>query len=131
MLQASTYHACHVIVLATPFEQFDGSRFYDLAYLRAYRTRTLHMLQHNLPGFGLDFGVIDRLVSIQIVEMNTALYPIDLPDEVELSIATQVLDEHSFVQCATVTNRGAKCMLLPHRFRASVSLNQASYGQLT
>jgi hypothetical protein len=131
VLQASTYHPDHGIVLAAPFEQLDGSRFYDVAYVRAYRTRMRHMLQHNLPGFGLDFGAIDSLVSIQFVETNTALYRIDHPDEVELPIATQVLDEQSFVQYAAVTNRGANCMLLPYSFRANVSLNRASYGQLT
>jgi hypothetical protein len=130
VLQASTYHPDHGIVLAAPFEQFDGSKFYDIAYVRAYRTRMLHMLQHNLAGFGLDLGVVDSRVSIKIVETNTACYQIDLPDEVELSIVTQVLDEERFVQCATVTNRGTDCMLLPYSLRANVSLNRASYGQL-
>lgn len=91
----------------------------------------LHMLEHNLPGFGLDFGVVDGRVSIEIPETSIAAYRIDLPNDVELSIETQVHDQGRFSQYAKVINRSSTCVTFPYAFRANVSLNRASYGQLT
>ncbi|KAF2822536.1 hypothetical protein CC86DRAFT_79903 [Ophiobolus disseminans] len=119
------------MILAAPFEQFNCKRFYDVPYVRTYRTRMLHSIRQNDAGFGLDFGVVDELVSIKIIESNIALYRFELPQDVGVSIVAQVVEDGSFVQHARATNRGTKRILLPYAFRLNVSLNRASYGQLT
>jgi hypothetical protein len=48
-----------------------------------------------------------------------------------LSIAVRVAEDGSFMQYATATNKGAECEFLPFTWRLNVSLNRASYGQLT
>jgi hypothetical protein len=130
VLQASTYHPRFGMIMANSFDQFDGSRYYDVPYVRAYRTRMLQCIQEDRPGFGLDFQIATRLVSIKIVETNVALYNMKLGN-IHLSIAVKVAEDGSFVQYATATNTGAECEFLPFTWRLNVSLNRASYGQLT
>jgi hypothetical protein len=91
----------------------------------------LQMMKNNDLGFGLSFGVTDQLVSIKIVETNIASYQIDLSDDVILIIIAEVADDGSFMEHAKVTNRDSKDIVLPYTYRVAVSLDRASYGQLT
>lgn len=131
MLQASAYHPEHGIIVANPFRSFDGSRFYDVPYVRDYRTRMLQWIQNDRPGFGLDFGVPGHLVSFKTVQTNVALYHIKLVNHVDVSLTAHISAQGSFVQDARATNTSSGCLLLPYALRVNVSLNRASYGQLT
>jgi hypothetical protein len=131
VLQASTYHPEHGIIVANPFASFDGSCFYDVAYVRAYRKRMLQWIEEDRPGFGLDFGIPSRHVSIQIVETNVALYNIKLDSGVDLSLTAHISDAGVFVQYAKATNTASGSVVLPYTLGLNVSLNRASYGQLT
>lgn len=131
MLQASVCHPDHGVILANPFSQFDGTRFHDVSYVRAYRKRMLKWMQHDRPGFGLDFGVGNLLASIKLVETNVALYKVDIVENFTLSIVTQVIEDGTFLQYAKAKNSSTECILLPYTFRMNTSLNRASYGQLT
>jgi hypothetical protein len=131
VLQASTYHPEHGIIVANPFRSFDGSRFYDVPYVRSYRTRMLQWMQEDRPGFGLDFGIPGHLVSIKILETNVALYHIKLVNDVDVSLAAHISEQGSFVQYANATNKSSERVLLPYALGVNVSLNRASYGQLT
>jgi hypothetical protein len=91
----------------------------------------LQMMKDNHPGFGLSFGVGEQLVSIKIIETNLASYQIDLSDDVNLVVIAEVADNGSFVQHAKIINQGTKDIVLPYTYRVAVSLNRASYGQLT
>jgi hypothetical protein len=117
--------------MANSFEQFEGMRFYDVSYVRAYRTRMLQCLQEDRPGFGLDFGIFARHVSIEIVETNVALYHINLANSINLTIAVRVAKDGSFAQHVTATNESPESAILPYVWGINVSLNRASYGQLT
>jgi hypothetical protein len=130
-LQASIYHSKFGIVMANSFEQFDGSRFYDVSYVRAYRTRMLQCLQEDRPGFGLDFAISARHVSIEIVETNVALYHIHLANNIDLTTAVRLAKDGTFVQHVTATNGSPDGAILPYVWGINVSLNRASYGQLT
>ncbi|KAH3904311.1 hypothetical protein HBI56_008960 [Parastagonospora nodorum] len=131
VLQASAYHPEHGIIVANPFRSFDGSRFYDVPYVRDYRTRMLQWIQNDRPGFGLDFGVPGHLVSIKIIETNVALYHMKLVNHVDVSLTAHISAQGSFVQDARATNTSSGCVLLPYALGVNVSLNRASYGQLT
>lgn len=115
--------------MANSFEQFDGARYYDVPYVRSYRTRMLQSIQHDRPGFGLDFAIYAHLVSIRIVETNTALYHLSLANNVALTVLVKVVPQ-GFIQIATATNPGEDCLLFPYSL-GSLSINRASYGQLT
>ncbi|RYP10167.1 hypothetical protein DL765_008200 [Monosporascus sp. GIB2] len=88
ILQLSTFHAEHGIVVAVPFEQFDGTKYYDPKYVRSYRTRMLQHIEEGKGGFGLDVA------------------------------------ENADPGCAQIITRR-------YAFKLCLSLNRASYGQLT
>jgi hypothetical protein len=119
------------MVMANNFEQFDGSKFFDVPYVRAYRTRMLQLIQEDRPGFGLNFDLSACMVSIQNTNPQIALYRTKLHNNVDLSIAVIVAEDGRFVQHVEVTNRSLECVGVPYTWSFYVSLNRASYGQLT
>ncbi|KAL5119393.1 hypothetical protein ACEQ8H_002662 [Pleosporales sp. CAS-2024a] len=131
VLQASVYHPHHGIVVANPFRSFDGTRFYDVPYVRDYRTRMLQWMAKDRPGFGLDFESPGHLVSIKIIDTNAASYHMRLADDIQISLHAQINTAGSFVQNATATNRSSAQVRLAYALRLNLALNRASYGQLT
>lgn len=131
MLQLSIYHPHHGIVVAVPFEQFDGTRFLDVPYVRNYRTRMLMFLHQDRPHFSLDIDVQGCPVSINVVAINTVTYSFQLPSNVDLVIGVHVHDNGTIEQFAIATNNGESAFMLPYGHNLSVSLNRASYAQLT
>lgn len=131
MLQLSIYHPHYGIVVATPFKQFDGTRFPDVPYVRESRTQMLNCLHDGRPGFGLGVDVQDYPVSINVVATNTVIYSFQLPSIVELVIGVHVHGNGTIEQFATATNNGESAVMLPYGHNLSVSLNRASYAQLT
>jgi uncharacterized protein len=117
--------------MANSYEQFDGTKVYDVSYVRAYRTRMLQCMQEDRPGLGLDFAISARHVSIQIVETNVALYHIGLANNINLTTTVRVANDGGFVQHVTATNHTPDYVHLPYVWGINASLNRASYGQLT
>ncbi|KAF1916575.1 Six-hairpin glycosidase-like protein [Ampelomyces quisqualis] len=95
------------------------------------RTRMLQLIRQDQGGFGLDFGISAHLVSIKIVETNVALYHMKLANDIDMAITVKVAEDGSFVQYAEATNKGRACIFLPYTLGLNVSLNRASYSQLT
>ncbi|KAG9256931.1 Six-hairpin glycosidase-like protein [Emericellopsis atlantica] len=131
VLQLGVFHPKHGIVVAVPFEQFDGSRFHDPAYVRDYRTRMLTCLRDRTPGFGLDLGQPSSLVSVRMATWNRAVFEFSLGRGLHVVHTAQILRGGELVQSATVTNRGAERENVRARLNLGLSLNRASYGQLT
>jgi hypothetical protein len=117
--------------MANPFASFDGSRFHDVPYVRTYRKLMLRYIDEDRPGFGLDFGTSDHHVSINIVNTNLASYEIKTDSGIEISLTARIFDAGVFVQYAKATNTGLDSVVIPYALRLNVSLNRASYGQLT
>ncbi|RYP74898.1 hypothetical protein DL769_003919 [Monosporascus sp. CRB-8-3] len=134
ILQLSTFHAEHGIVVAVPFEQFDRSKYYDPKYVRSYRTRMLQYIKEGKGGFGLDVAEnadpgCARIVSRSLASFN---YTLHTPHgNLEVSYTTHVLKGGDVVQTAVVTNPNP--IQITHRYalKLCLSLNRASYGQLT
>ena len=68
ILQLSCFPPAHGIVVATPFAQFDGSRFHDPEYVRKYRTTMLEYIRSRTHGFGLRFEGSVRNLNINFVD---------------------------------------------------------------
>lgn len=119
------------MITASSFKQFDGSRFDDVPFVREYRALMLEMIKQNRPGFGLDFDISPDLISIQILDSNIVLYRTKLHNDLEISIVVKVVDDTSFEQYVEVTNRGLECTVLAYTWGFNVSMNRASYAQLT
>ncbi|KAL1605256.1 hypothetical protein SLS60_004800 [Paraconiothyrium brasiliense] len=131
ILQASTFHPEHGIVVASPFEQFDGSRFYDPEYVRDYRKRMLCWIQESRPGLGISFRSDVSKVAINIPKANVAIFDFALEKDLNVSIQVQVVKGGDILQWVTVENDKATATALDCDVNLCVSLNRASYGQLT
>jgi hypothetical protein len=92
ILQLSTYHPEHGIVLASPYAQFDGTRFWDAGYVREYRKLMLKSVAHGTPGFGLLFGRSAETVSIGWKAENEVVIKFMLQNDVSLVLSSRLLD---------------------------------------
>ncbi|RYP51471.1 hypothetical protein DL768_003201 [Monosporascus sp. mg162] len=134
ILQLSTFHAGHGIVVAVPFEQFDGSKYYDPKFVRSYRTRMLQYMKEGKGGFGLDVAENAYPGSAQIVSRSLAsfIYTVHTPHgNLEVSYTTRVLKGGEAVQTAAVKNPNPIQITHGYALKLCLSLNRASYGQLT
>ncbi|KAL6704440.1 hypothetical protein ACN47E_008184 [Coniothyrium glycines] len=131
ILQASVYHPEHGLVVAAPFEQFNGEHYYVPAYVRAYRTRMLRFIEEGRHGFGLDFVFRGNDVAVCSMAANTVALRHHSADHVDLCHTIIVTNKGQILQIVKLTNRTSRPVLLPYMLNLTLSLNRASYGQLT
>lgn len=91
----------------------------------------LQFIKENKPGFGLNLGTNMKAVDIYIHRTNVACFDFNIDEMILVSLQVQVLDNGEICQAATVTNTGPSSRTLAHPFNLRISLNRASYGQLT
>ncbi|KAK3214200.1 hypothetical protein GRF29_28g2367413 [Pseudopithomyces chartarum] len=131
ILQASTFHPVHGIVVAVPFAQFDGSQFHCPAYVRSYRKRMLQCIQDDGPGLGFDIGSRVDQVWVNIPEANVATFTFSVDTSIDIFLRVEVLEGGDILQSVIATNMSSKSADLLWSVNLSASLNRASYGQLT
>ncbi|KAF1961834.1 hypothetical protein CC80DRAFT_531630 [Byssothecium circinans] len=131
ILQTSTFHPKHGIIVAVPFDQFDGTKFYDPTYVRAYRKRMLSMIQENQPGFGLNFGPKVTAVNIQNRKANAASFSFHIAENIDVSLEVCAEGDGEIIQSATIHNQSGEEAGISFDVNLRISLNRASYGQLT
>jgi len=131
MLQLSGFHPKHGIIVAAPYEQFDGNRFYEPMYVRAYRARMLKMIQLGRPGFGLRFEGRPTVVSIENCDLNVAMVKYQLRNGVSVVVTLSVDETGNVTQHATVSSSAAEETQIHYTLDLGISVNRASYGQLT
>lgn len=131
ILQASTFHPVHGIVVAVPFAQFDGSQFHCPTYVRSYRKRMLQCIQDDGPGLGFDIGSRVDQVWVNIPEANVATFTFSVDTSIDIFLRVEVLEGGDILQSVIATNKSSKSADLLWSVNLSASLNRASYGQLT
>jgi uncharacterized protein len=130
ILQISTFHPKHGIVLAEPYGQFDGARFRDPTYVRQYRARMLRSLRDGVPGFGIR---LDRRSRFQVEHdgLGRATFSSQGDDGLEVTISVQVTEAGEVIQSVEIKSNIDSSTTLQYSLDFSVSVNRASYGQLT
>jgi uncharacterized protein len=127
----STYHPDHGIIVAAPFAQFCGSKFRDPLYVRSYRTLPIQYIQSAKNGFGLTFDNYTDEASIQFLKWNFVHFQFSIGNDIKVAYSVQVFDGGEVVQTAVITNHSESTTKLDYRLDLCISLNRASYGQLT
>lgn len=92
------------------------------------------MLQHmeeNKGGFGLDLKGDVNYVSIQRIGSNTACFRYTLTNALEVTYTIKVLESGGVIQSAELTNKSSETITQNIDLNLCLSLNRASYGQLT
>ena len=118
-------------MIAEPYAQFDGTRFYDARYVRGYRTRTLAALQAGRPGFGLRFDIESRKVEVEFEGLGCASIRIEAENDLELITKLAITDDGEIVQSCLLGNKGTSSQIVRCQTSLGVGINRASYGQLT
>jgi uncharacterized protein len=129
ILQLNTFHPEHGIVLASPYEQFDGSRFYDVQYVREYRKKPLRSIANGHTGFGLRFSHSAQYISICWEAGNKVSITYALADGVSVEISSRIFNGE-LIQSAVLSSE-ASAVNIQYILDLTISINRASYGQLT
>ncbi|EXJ59314.1 uncharacterized protein A1O5_12195 [Cladophialophora psammophila CBS 110553] len=131
ILQISAFHPKHGIVLAEPYEQFDGTRFRDTPYVREYRTRMLKSVETGKPGFGLRFEVENRDTKVTLDGLGRATISSRTVDGLAITTSLRVTEDGEVIQYSEVRSFCDSTSLIMYTMDFGISVNRASYGQLT
>jgi len=124
MLQLSGFHPKHGIIVAAPYEQFDGNRFYEPQYVRAYRARMLKMIQLGRPGFGLRFDGRPTTVLIENCDLNIAVVKYQLRSGISVVVTLSVDETGNVTQCATISSSISEDTQIQYTLDLGISVNR-------
>jgi len=129
MLQLSCFHPLHGVVVACPFAQFDGNRFYDSDYVRTYRKKLLDYVQSEERGFGIHLeGTISDLDFD--VSANNIIVTYSL-GRLHVTTTISVCKRQGVIQSTVLKSTATQTIQVRYKLALDISVNRASYGQLT
>jgi uncharacterized protein len=131
ILQISAFHPKHGIILAEPYEQFDGTKFRDSAFVRQYRTRMLRSIKNGTPGFGLRFESEPHGLEIDLDGLGRAKVSYGLDHGVAITTTLHVSESGAVIQSAEIKSVADTASRISYVLDFGISVNRASYGQLT
>ncbi|CAH0019292.1 unnamed protein product [Clonostachys rhizophaga] len=131
VLQLSTYHPIHGIIVAAPDSQFDKTRYHDPQYVRQYRTKMLQMLANDEEGFGIVVRDLNLTFRLQHLSMSAARSSCTTKRGICVTTTMHVDDERNFSQTVVLRNPTTAPMFVDYRINLRLSVHRASYGQLT
>ncbi|OCT54462.1 hypothetical protein CLCR_00796 [Cladophialophora carrionii] len=131
ILQISAFHPKHGIVLAEPYEQFDGTKFRDTPYVREYRSRMLRSMKNGVPGFGLRFEGEVQELQVDLDGLGRATVSYRTNGGLAITVFLRVGEDGEVVQSAEIRSLADSACRVSFTMDCGISVNRASYGQLT
>jgi hypothetical protein len=130
ILQLGCYHPEHGMVVACPFAQFDGDRFHDPQYVRHYRKRLLDYVRSRSHGFGIIFdGDVSNLsagfLGDQVIQVSYSI------GDIRFSTKVSISQDGVVTQSISIDSQSSRTVVLDYMLSLQMSVNRASYGQLT
>lgn len=89
------------------------------------------MVQLNRPGFGIRFDSQPRNVCLGIEDHDSAIFQFSPLEGVDVSLRLYVQTDGTVVQDAVITSHHSIETCIGYKLDLGLSLNRASYGQLT
>ncbi|KAM0790503.1 hypothetical protein ACM66B_003377 [Microbotryomycetes sp. NB124-2] len=130
-------HPSHGMMVVVPYEQFPHDKFYEPTFVREYRARPLVLLDKQTSGFGLSLrddesseSTFER-VATEYVHLKTPRLTFQSKDKLVNATALYNVVNSSVVQSVLVRNDDSKPRTVAVTLDGLVSLNRASYAQLT
>jgi hypothetical protein len=118
------------MVVACPFAQFDGTRFYDPGYVRDYRKKLHEYVRSGSRGFGIQLDGHPDDLNVEFLDNQGILFDYSIGD-VRVSTTVSVDQKGEIVQSTTLTSPSSNMTYINYTLDMSISVNRASYGQLT
>ncbi|VUC37148.1 unnamed protein product [Clonostachys rosea] len=131
VLQLSTYHPTHGIIVAAPYSQFDKTRYHDPQYVRQYRTKMLQMLADDEEGFGILVQDLKPAFKLQHLSMSAARSSCTTERGIYVTTTMHVDGGGQFSQSVVLKNPTEAPVSLDYLINLRLSVHRASYGQLT
>lgn len=131
ILQIGIFHPKHGIVLAEPYEQFDGARFRDTPYVREYRARMLKSIQTGSPGFGVLFDVEVQDLVVNLEGLGRASMVYRTTSGLQITTSVYISGGGEVFQSSKITSTHGVATNVRYSMDIGISVNRASYGQLT
>ncbi|CAG9987773.1 unnamed protein product [Clonostachys byssicola] len=131
ILQLSTYHPIHGIIVAAPYSQFDKTRYHDPQYVRQYRTKMLQMLANDEEGFGIVVQDLNTTFELQHLSMSAARSSCTTKRGICVTTTLHVDDGGNFSQTVVLRNPTTAPISVDYLINLRLSVHRASYGQLT
>lgn len=119
------------MVVAEPYEQFDGAKFYDTPYVREHRARMLRSIQSGSPGFGLRFDVEEQSLLVTRHGLGQATIVCKTTSGLEITTSLGVREDGTVVQSSQIRSSINHPVKVSYSMDFGISINRASYGQLT
>ncbi len=116
--------------MAAPFAQFDGRRFRDPEYVREYRAAMLHRARSGTQGFGIRLDGPQNNLAISFINNQSVLITY-MVEDFRISTTLSIGPDGEAVQMTHVKSRSKIAKDLGYTLALNVSVNRASYGQLT
>jgi uncharacterized protein len=118
------------MIVASPFAQFDGDRFYDSDYVRMFRKKLLDYVRSSKQGFGLRFdGKISNLdikyIDDQWIKITYSM------GSMRFSTRLWISSNGEVTQSTIVSCDSTGVVDVNYTLSLELSVNRASYGQLT
>ena len=117
-------------MVACPFAQFDGARFHDPEYVREYRKKLLDYVRSGTRGFGLQLEGQIRSLNIEFVNDRWISFTYVI-GHVRISTTVSVNKNNEVEQSMVLTSNSSKILDIGYGLDLRISVNRASYGQLT
>ncbi|KAK4045992.1 hypothetical protein OIV83_006457 [Microbotryomycetes sp. JL201] len=129
-------HASHGMMVVVPYEQFPQDKFYEPKFVREYRARPLVLLDKQTSGFGLSLrdgsdARILQCTSSEYVHHKTPRLEFKSCDGAITATALYNVVDSSVVQSVLIRNADSQQRAVDVTLDGLVSLNRASYAQLT
>jgi GH15 family glucan-1,4-alpha-glucosidase len=131
----NTYHPQHGYVTLTNMPPFPNDRWYDPAFVRAYRAA---QASPDLPGFGFRFG--DNKPYLSTCSIDTGAMP-SVRLEIEPTLTAEIVTfapwpangspYNGVIQLCSLKSQYPQNSALTCNWRGLVALTRASYAQLT
>lgn len=118
------------MVVACPFAQFDGARFYDPEYVREYRNKLLDYVRSGTRGFGMQLEGHVQSLSIEFLD-NESISVTYYIGEVQVSTTVSIHRNGEVEQTTVLTSESSQIVHVDYALDLKISVNRASYGQLT
>lgn len=116
--------------MATPIAQFDSNLFHDPEYVREYRAAMLHCVRSGTQGFGIRLNGTPSKLSISFVNNQSVLITY-MVEDFQVSTTLSIGLDGEAVQTMQVKSKSRTAKDLGYSLALNVSVNRASYGQLT
>jgi len=118
------------MIVTCPFAQFDGTRFHDPEYVRAYRKRLLEYVRDGTRGIGIRLHGNIENVQVGFLD-NQWIYLTYSIGLIDVSSTVFVNNDDIVEQSIILTSRSSAILSIDYNLSLKMSLNRASYGQLT